>query len=333
LSFINKIQQRLNSITLKSVKKNTLKNINYNLRYTKSGKSISLLRELKINKIGVVIGAGPSLRKEDQSIYLKKNRNKFYIIACDGALNYLLSSKIIPDLVVTLDPHPSRIVRWFGDTKLNMKKLKLDDYFEKQDLDTKLNGLESNKKLVKLFDKYSDKIKVAICTSSSKAVVERLKKCGTKMFWWNPFLDEIKKKESLSKKIYNLNKLPLVNTGGNVGSAAWMIADQVYNFKKIVLIGMDFSYYLETPLASTQYYKVLDKITKSSNEKKKFYKKIYNPHTKGFFYTDYIYLWYRENFLEMISNTTSTTMNCTQAGILFGKKIKWTSLSMLCKNF
>ena len=29
--------------------------------------------------------------------------------------------KIIPDLVVTLDPHKKRIVRWFGDKNLTKR--------------------------------------------------------------------------------------------------------------------------------------------------------------------------------------------------------------------
>ena len=42
----------------------------------------------------------------------------------------------------------------------------------------------------------------------------------------------IQKKTDLSKKIFKLNKLPLINTGGNVGSASWMIADQVLIVRK-----------------------------------------------------------------------------------------------------
>ena len=60
------------------------------------------------------------------------------------------------------------------------------------------------------------------------------------------FLDDTDIKNSLSRKIYKLNKLPLINTGGNVGSASWMIADQVFKFKKIILLGMDYSYYFDT---------------------------------------------------------------------------------------
>ena len=64
----------------------------------------------------------------------------------------------------------------------------------------------------------------------------------------------------------------------------------------------------------------------------KFYKKIYNPFLKNF-YTDYVYLWYRDNFFEMVRNTYSKTINCSQAGILFNNKVQWTSLKILYKNF
>tara|TARA_B100001248_G_C27390536_1_gene462132 strand:- start:1616 stop:2569 length:954 start_codon:yes stop_codon:yes gene_type:complete len=311
----------------------TLKNIKNNLKFLKKGKSIIHLRKKNNGKIVIVIASGPSLRRNNQIKYLKKYRNFFYLVASDGALYYLLSNNIIPDLVVTLDPHPSRIVRWFGDTSLTKKKITDDDYFRRQDLEIKFNKeIKSNKKMIALFNKFSNRIKVAVCTSSSNAVIKRLLSTNAKIFWWNPYLDDTKKKNSLSKKIFKLNKLPLINTGGNVGSASWMIADQVFNSKKILLLGMDYSYYLNTPLRATQYYDAIDKITKSNKEKKKFYKTIYNPFVKKSFYTDHVYLWYKKILLEMIENTSSITVNCSGAGILFGKKIQWTSLRNFCKK-
>ena len=105
-----------------------------------------------------------------------------------------------------------------------------------------------------------------------------------------------------------MNKLPLINTGGNVGSASWMIADQVFRFNKIVLLGMDYSYYIDTPISSTQYYDAIEKVTKDKIEMRKFYKKIVNPHMKKSFYTDHVYLWYRKNFFEMVDNTDSLSV-------------------------
>ena len=75
-----------------------------------------------------------------------KYHKKFLIIACDGSLFYLLSNNIIPDLVITFDPHPSRVIRWFGDLQLDEKSIKKDDYFARQDLEIMFNNeLKMNK--------------------------------------------------------------------------------------------------------------------------------------------------------------------------------------------
>ena len=54
---------------------------------------------------------------------IRRFEKKLIIICTDGSLFYLLENSIIPDLVVCLDPHPTRIVRWFCDENLNKKKL------------------------------------------------------------------------------------------------------------------------------------------------------------------------------------------------------------------
>ena len=162
-------------------------------------------------------------------------------------------------------------------------------------------------------------------------MVNRLVSTKSDLYWWNPFLDEPKKKNSATKKIFKINKLPIINTGGNVGSTAWMLADSLFKCKKIALIGMDFAYYIDTPISSTQYY---DRLKKFVNKKdlKMFYTKVYNSRLKKFFYTDHVYSWYKKCLLEMIGNSSSKTYNCTGGGILFGNKIKWTSLKKFCRK-
>lgn len=330
-NFFNKIQKKIQDRTYIDIATKSLQNARGNLKYAKFGKSIKEIREEKNNHT-VIVGSGPSLRKKDYSIFLKRHRKKFKLIACDGSLRYLLTKKIIPDLVVTLDPDNNRIVRWFGDKSLSKKDLKNDDYFRRQDLDNKFHKeIATNKILIKIFDKYAPKLKIALCTSSSKKVVQRIKNSKAKIFWWNPYLDDLKKKNSLSRKLYFLNKFPLINSGGNVGSAAWMIADQVYNSKNIVLLGMDLAYYIDTPYKSTQYFDAISKIA-SPNQYKKFFVKLFNPYLKRYFYTDHVYFWYKKCFLEMIRNTKSKTFNCTGGGIVFGRKIKWTSFPNFCKK-
>lgn len=333
-TLIDKLHTKLNNVTFKSLSKEVFTNAKNNLKFISFGTSLKdLLNFNAENKNAIIVGGGPSLRKINQIKVLKKYKKNFIVIACDGALYYLLSNNIIPDLVVTFDPHPTRIIRWFGNTNLKKKDLKKDDYFSRQDIEKKFNDeIESNKKIIFLFNKNAKKLKIALCTSSSKLVVKRLVEAKADIYWWNAFLDDPQKKTSLTRKIFKLNKLPIVNTGGNVGSAAWMMAESVFNCKNIALIGMDFGYYIETPIRATQYYDVLLKICKDKSKIKKFYSKIYNKKIKKTFYSDYVYMWYKKCLIEMINNSKSNTYNCTMGGILLDKKIKWSTLEQFCKK-
>ena len=103
----------------------------------------------------MIVSGGPSLRIVNHIKLIKKFEDKLIIICSDGSLFYLLENKIIPDLVVSLDPHPTRIIRWFGDKSLNKKKIKKDNYFRSQDIDTKFKReLLTNKKVLTLTKKY-----------------------------------------------------------------------------------------------------------------------------------------------------------------------------------
>lgn len=332
--FFNKIKNKIGDVTYQSVVPSVLKNAKFNKKFLKYGKSIKELRDYnKKKKNAIIIGAGPSLRRNNQIKVIKKFANKFIIIACDGSLFYLLSNNIVPDLVVTFDPHPSRVIRWFGDEKLNKKKIAKDDYFARQDLEVMFNNeLKMNEKVIKLFNKYAKKLNIAVGTSSAKNVVKRVISSKSNLYWWNPYLDDPKSKNSVTKKIFNMNKFPIVNTGGNVGATAWMFADSLFGCEKIGLLGMDFSYYLDTKLSSTQYYDKLKKFTKKE-DLKMFYSKIFNPKVKKYFYTDHVYAWYKKCLLEMINNSDAKTVNCSGGGILFDKNIQWTSLNNFCKQY
>ncbi len=335
-TFFEKIQNNLPKLTFQSVHKITLKNAKKNLKFLNKGNSIIKIKNFRFKKKtknALIVSGGPSLRIINHISLIKKNKKRLIIISTDGSLFYLLENNIIPDLVVCLDPHPTRIIRWFGDINLNKNKLRNDNYFRSQDLDVKFkNEIITNNKVLSLTNKFGRYINVALCTSAPENVVKRLVKIKSKIFWWNPFLDDVDKKGSLSEKLYNLNKLPLINSGGNVGSACWMIAANVLNCKNIAMIGMDFSYYKSTNLKQTQYYGILKKNfgTKYIN---KFYKVIFNPIYKKYFYTDYVYNWYKDIFLDMISDTKKNTINCTEGGILFGKKIKNLKLKDFLKKY
>ena len=335
-TFFEKIQNNLPKLTFQSVHKIALFNAKKNLKYLNKGKSIIKIKNYSFKKKtnnALIVSGGPSLRIINHIKQIKRFEKKLIIICTDGSLFYLLENNIIPDLLVCLDPHPTRIIRWFGDENLNKKKLLKDNYFRSQDIDVKFkNEINKIKKILFLTKKFGKHINTALCTSAPDNVVKRLIKIKSKIFWWNPYLDDDDIKGSLSKKLYKINNLPLINSGGNVGSACWMIASNVLGCKNIAMIGMDFSYYENTKLEQTQYYGIL----KENFGKKyieKFYKKIFNPIYKKYLYTDYVYNWYKNIFLDMISDTKSNTFNCTEGGILFGKNIRNMKLKDFLKKY
>jgi hypothetical protein len=116
------------------------------------------------------------------------------------------------------------------------------------------------------------------------------------------------------------NRLPCINCGGNVGTACWMIADAVLGMEHVALLGIDFSYYDETPYYNTQYYhEALDLV--GEERIASLFVREFNPHVGKWFYTDPAYLWFRETFLQMARDSACTTWNCTDGGILFSEPI------------
>jgi hypothetical protein len=315
-------------ITLNRIGDEGINNAQKNLKFLDQGLSLRELRNdpLVRNNKAVIIAAGPSLHKTNVAQNLKSSGYQGAIIVPDSAMLYCLRNDIIPDLVVTLDPHPKRIVRWFGDSSLSQADLDSDDYFSRQDMDPAFaDQMRVNDEVLGLLEKYGKKIKIALSTSASEAVVQRAIETGMKIYWWNPMYDDPDLPGSETFKLYKLNGLPCLNAGGNVGSACWMIADSVLEKKHVALTGMDFSYYADTPYKNTQYYyEALELVGEEQLDS--FYIRIFNPHLKKWFYTDPAYMWYRNVFLEMVDDASCATYNCTGGGILFGEKIIFTSL-------
>jgi hypothetical protein len=146
------------------------------------------------------------------------------------------------------------------------------------------------------------------------------------VYWWNPMLDDPDQEDSHSRRIMRGNRLPCVNAGGNVGTAAWMMAHAVLGKKHVAVTGMDFSYYSDTPYKNTQYYyEAVDLV--GVDNLNSLYIHVHNPHTGMDFFTDPAYMWYRQAFLELAKDADCKTYNCTEGGILFGDGIEFLPLS------
>ena len=78
----------------------------------------SSIESLKINKPVVVCGAGESL--ELSINLLKKNREKFFLMAVDTAISTLLSNDLRPDLVVVLESQHANIFDFYYRDAFNL---------------------------------------------------------------------------------------------------------------------------------------------------------------------------------------------------------------------
>jgi len=275
----------------------------------------------------------PSIKRQDGAKQLLEADYPGAIIATESAMLLCLRHGIVPDLVVTIDPHATRIVRWFGDPNLSHQHLQEDDYFSRQDLDESFSDqLKVNEEILELVNKYGSQMRIALSSSASPAVVQRAMESGMQIYWWNPMYDDPANSDSISRRLHNNNGLPCVNAGGNVGSACWMMADAVLNKSHIRVMGMDFGYYADVPYKNTQYYHEAIALVGKENLDSIFMK-VFNPHLNSWFYTDPAYMWYKECLLDMVGNTDSQTYNCTEGGILFGERIEFIQLREFLNKF
>lgn len=315
-------------ITLDRIGDEGIRNAKANLPFLERGRSLKDLRRALPGEgdEALVIAAGPSLHRAPVAREIKSHAFRGAIIATDSSMRYCLKNGIVPDLVVTLDPHSKRIVRWFGDPNLSQADLEADDYFSRQDMDRAFGDqLHANEEILELLNAHGKMIRLALSTSASPAVVHRAIQTGMQIYWWNPMYDDPEEPGGVTRELHRMNGLPCMNAGGNVGSACWMMAHAVLEKRRVALTGVDFSYYDGTPYRSTQYYREAVALVGEENLDSLFVR-IFNPYLAKWFFTDPAYLWYRNAFLEMVQDADCKTYNCTEGGILFGEGIDFVPL-------
>jgi hypothetical protein len=285
------------------------------------GRSVLALAETRLGAgdAAVVVGAGPSLHRRRSLERLAESGFQGTIVAADGALGTCLRKGVVPHVVVVVDPHPERMVRWFGDPSLTAPPA--DDYFRRQEMDPRHgeDEMRANQELVELVDTYGPRIKVAIATSAAPAVVDRCEKVGMGLYWWNPMYDDYEQAESVSRRLHRTNGLPCLNGGGNVGTAAWVLTHAVLGKRRVALVGMDFAYAPGTPYERTQYYPELVELF--GDRYREAFIPLENPELGETWFSDPAYYWFREVFLEMVPDADCETYNCTEGGLLFGPHI------------
>jgi hypothetical protein len=319
--------QRMGELTRDRHGPMALANADRNRPKINQGKSLAALRNAAVGTgdSAIVIASGPSVARREPGPAIKAAGYRGALIAADSAFVYCLRHGMVPDLVVTVDPHPTRIVRWFGDPSLESTPSQ-DDYFRRQDLEPRHEQeLRANAETMELMARHAKGVRIALSTSSSESVVSRVLDLGMDVHWWNPMHDDPEVPDSITTRLLGANGMPCVNAGGNVGSASWMMAHAVLGKSRVALVGFDFSYYAETPYTRTQYYKEAVELVGADNLDQVFMW-VHNPHLDQWFYTDPAYMWYRIALLDLARDAECRTFNCTEGGIVFGDSIEFRPL-------
>lgn len=325
MSHFKNLVDRLGVIGYKDLSKGLIENAKKSAVFLlRSFKDLPPLQGEKAQS-GIVINAGPSLHRKKTIQRIKSCGYEGTIIAVDASYIACLREGLIPDYLLTLDPHPTRIVRWIGDPSFK-KRSGDDDFFNKQDLDISFrnNSEKENRDHIQLVNRYGYQTKAIVCSSSDIGVLSRTGEAKLPIFGWNPLVDNPQRPESLTRKLYKINKLPCMNTGGNVGTAAWVFASTILQLPRIALTGMDFGYYSNTPIEETQTYAELIRYLGTRKGIERYFLKTVFPLTRETFYLDPTYFWYRKNFLDLMMRKggVSVTLNCTEGGTLVHPKLK-----------
>lgn len=199
-----------------------LRHIRYNEKTYGFNRTISDLRDSYKGEKVVVIGAGPGFKRfGTDDLHLIRNEKlktgRPIVIACDGALSTLSGVELVPDYVNTVDAHP--VVANFFRRNLDLLK--------------RVQG-------------------VFLATSIHRDVVEAVGEAGVLKYWWQPWFKP-NSKAHFSTGFYR-DGVTSINTGGNVGTTSYIIAAEILRCRPIGLMGLEFAWSDETPLADTQYF-------------------------------------------------------------------------------
>lgn len=302
------------------------------------GKTIDDLPEVESldpEKPVIVVNAGPSLHRKNSIAKILASGFKGDIIAVDSSLGYCLRGNLMPNYVLTVDPdyYGFHMVRMFGDNELESRPA--DDFFVRRNPELKQleqDQIRRNRELIELVNQHGKNIKAIIATSVPLLVTKRCVESSMDMYWWNPIYDDYDKPDSISRKLFEENKIPCMVTGGKVGTSAWIFAHAVLGRKHVALVGEDIGYAPNTPLLYTQFYKELVEILGEDRVADAFID-IHNPYLNETWFVDPTFYWYRNIFLELVREADCITYNCTEGGTLFGDSIQFIPLDQFLSKF
>ena len=270
------------------------------------------------NNLAVVIGRGPSIKKHGHLELLAQSNYNGSIVCTDGSLINVLKAGITPEkfpkfYVVTIDPYQF-IEQHFDDP---------------------------------IIAKFGSKINGVFSIITHPKVVSLARNAGIKIHWLHTLFDYNEGKKSFNhissmmvRAKNHVNGLPAIQTGGNVGTSSWFVAWRILKNDTVALIGINHGWEDEgvsemIKLHQRKTIKDNAEIIKKDNPKyKNYFKKIHNPDFNCEAVVDPIFQFYRMALIEFIGRSPSwlTTINATEGGSIFGKRIESMKFVDFLKN-
>jgi hypothetical protein len=311
ISLQEKMEQSMKKIHSESFD-NWVQNFAMNLNdiwHEPSAIQLSQKIESNENHSAIVIGRGPSIKKHKHLELLANSDFDGSIICTDGSLISVLESGITPEkfskfYVVTIDPYS--LVKKFYDNKIVKKHGR------------KINGIFS--------------------TIVHPDGVNCAREAGVKIHWLHTLFDYNEGKKSFNHMAALIVRaknhptgLPAIQTGGNVGTSSWFVSWKILKNNTVGLIGINHGWEegddITKMIKSHQSQKIIDNVDIINKDHPKYniyFKKIFNPDFNCECIVDPMYQFYRMALIEFIERSPQwlTTINATEGGSIFGKRIK-----------
>lgn len=265
------------------------------------------------NSTALVVGRGPSIKKNNHLKILSESDFKGAIICADGSLPNILEAGVTPDkfnlYVVTIDAqeHQKR-------------------FYENE-----------------ITKKFGNNIKCIFSTTAHPNAYNAAKSSGLDVYWIHTLFDYEKGHKSFNQiqgimsRAKNDKKIPAIQTGANVGTSAWVIAWSILKCNHVGLIGLDLGYDASVSWDEISYhgYPIPKDVDQNSEIFKRAYPTVHNPEFNCDCKQDPLFLYYCNALKEFIQKTQVRvkTINATEGGSLFGEGITCTSLKNFLKNY
>lgn len=293
---------------------NWIRNFSINLEHIWDERSARELSSTVQDKksSAIVIGRGPSIIKKNHLKMLAESSYDGNVVCSDGSLATVLDAGVTPDkfknfFVVTIDSqdHQKRFYEH-------------DSVFQ-----------------------YGEKIKCILSTTTSPLTYEVIKKARMERYWLHTLVDYDKGNSSfnyissvMAKSKNHERGLPAIQTGGNVGTSAWIISWSLLKCSTVCLVGFDMGYPVDIDLEKSNFsknflinYRSLkfpEGVSEDDEIFKKAYPIIYNPEFNCQCRQDPTFQYYCNALKEFIFKTSNKikTVNATEGGALFGEGVK-----------